>query len=152
MRVLCKTEADTEKLGAALVKALPVPGFVALYGDLGAGKTALTRGMGGALGCQEVTSPTFTLVHEYKTDPPLIHFDAYRLSGGEALYEIGFDDYRNARAILVMEWAELVEDALPEERLEIRLTGSGEEPRTLELTPHGAAYERTVAALCKSLR
>lgn len=135
-------------LGERLLRELPVPAVVALYGDLGAGKTALVRGMGRALGLETITSPTFTIVHEYDTTPQLCHFDAYRLNDADALYDIGFDDYRNrAAAILVLEWAELVENALPHERLNVRLTGSGEEPREILLTPIGTRYERTVKML-----
>lgn len=145
--VRCKTESDTEALGARLAAALTAPAFVALYGDLGAGKTALVRGMGKALGTLEVRSPTFTIVHEYETDPRLIHFDAYRLSDADELFAVGFDDYLAEHAIIVLEWAERVPEALPAERLELRLSGSGDEERTVEAIPFGAKYESVVDAL-----
>ncbi|MEN6594588.1 MAG: tRNA (adenosine(37)-N6)-threonylcarbamoyltransferase complex ATPase subunit type 1 TsaE [Clostridiaceae bacterium] len=145
--LVCKTESETEALGAALAKRLTPPAFVALYGDLGAGKTALVRGMGAALGTSEVRSPTFTIVHEYETTPRLIHFDAYRLADAEELYAIGFEDYLAEHAILVLEWAERVPEALPRERLDLYLVGSGEEARTIRLDPHGLAYESVVDAL-----
>ncbi|MEN6340886.1 MAG: tRNA (adenosine(37)-N6)-threonylcarbamoyltransferase complex ATPase subunit type 1 TsaE [Clostridiaceae bacterium] len=145
--LVCKTESETEALGAALAKRLTPPAFVALYGDLGAGKTALVRGMGAALGTSEVRSPTFTIVHEYETTPRLIHFDAYRLANAEELYAIGFEDYLAEHAILVLEWAERVPEALPKERLDLYLEGSGEEARILRLDPHGSAYESVVDAL-----
>ena len=135
------------RLGERLAELLPLPGLVAFYGDLGAGKTALVRGMGRALGAEHVTSPTFTIVHEYATKPPLIHIDAYRLADGDALYDVGFADYLKQNALLVVEWAELVEDALPRQRLNIRIQGSGEEPRTLTLEAAGERYERTVERL-----
>lgn len=142
-----KTEQDTEALGARLVAALTAPAFVALYGDLGAGKTALVRGMGKSLGTSEVRSPTFTIVHEYETDPRLIHFDAYRLEDGDELFAIGFDDYLAQNALIVLEWAERVPEALPGERLELHLCGSGEDERTIELIPYGKRYESVVDAL-----
>lgn len=142
--IVCTTEQETEALGRKLVCLLPVPSFVALYGDLGAGKTALVRGMGAALGTGEVRSPTFTIVHEYETSPKLIHFDAYRLSDADELNAIGFDEYLSQNAILVLEWAERVPDALPRERLEISLSGSGDDPRTLECNPIGERYESVV--------
>lgn len=145
--IVCKTEQETQLLGCRLVRMLPVPSFVALYGDLGAGKTALVRGMGEEAGTQEVRSPTFTIVHEYETTPRLIHFDAYRLADAEELLAIGFEEYLAQDAILVLEWAERVPDALPNERLEIHLSGSGDEPRTLELIPFGEQYESVVNAL-----
>ncbi len=145
--IVCTTEQETLALGQRLVRALPVPSFVALYGGLGAGKTALVRGMGAAVGTAEVRSPTFTIVHEYETCPRLIHFDAYRLHDAEELFAIGFEDYLAQDAILVLEWAERVPEALPRERLEILLSGSGDEPRTLELRPIGKQYESVVDAL-----
>lgn len=145
--VVCKTEQETQTLGRRLVRALPVPSFVALFGDLGAGKTALVRGMGEEAGTAEVRSPTFTIVHEYETSPRLIHFDAYRLSDADELFAIGFEEYLTQNAILVLEWAERVPEALPQERLEIHLTGSGDEPRMLQLIPLGQRYESVVNAL-----
>lgn len=145
--IVCKTEQETLALGQRLVRALPVPSFVALCGGLGAGKTALVRGMGAAVGTNEVRSPTFTIVHEYETSPQLIHFDAYRLRDAEELFAIGFEDYLAQDAVLVLEWAERVPEALPNERLEIYLSGSGDEPRTLELRAIGKQYESVVDAL-----
>ena len=145
--IVCKTESETEQLGRRLVRALPLPAFVALYGELGAGKTALVRGMGVEAGTSEVRSPTFTIAHEYTTCPRLIHFDAYRLGDSEELFAIGFEDYLIQNAIIVLEWAERVADALPRERLEIWITGSGEEPREIKLVPIGTQYESVVDTL-----
>ncbi len=143
-----KTEQDTEALGARLTSALAAPAFVALYGGLGAGKTALVRGMGASLGTSEVRSPTFTIVHEYDTHPRLIHFDAYRLGNAEELFAIGFEDYLNEEdALIVLEWAERVPEALPDERLELHLTGSGDDERTIEAVAYGKRYESVVDAL-----
>ena len=141
-RFCCKTEEDTARLGEKLAHALAAPALVALYGDVGSGKTALVRGVGRALGISDITSPTFTIVHEYDSRPPLYHFDAYRLSDGDALMDVGFADYLNRDAILCIEWAELVEDALPTERLNVTITGSGADARVVELAPVGARYER----------
>ena len=145
--IVCTTEQQTEELGGRLMRALPVPSFVALYGDLGAGKTALVRGMGAQAGTSEVRSPTFTIVHEYETSPRLIHFDAYRLSDAEELFAIGFEEYLAQSAVIVLEWAERVPEALPRERLELRLAGSGDDPREIALIPIGAQYESVVNAL-----
>ena len=145
--IYCQTEQETQVLGGRLVRLLPVPSFVALFGDLGAGKTALVRGMGAEAGTSEVRSPTFTIVHEYETNPKLIHFDAYRLADAEELFAIGFEEYLSQNAVIVLEWAERVPEALPRERLELHLSGSGEEQREIRLIPYGAAYERVVDAL-----
>ncbi len=145
--VCCTTEADTARLGAMLAAHLHAPAFVALYGELGAGKTALARGLGEALGAEDMASPTFTILREYDTQPRLLHFDAYRLSGAEELYAIGFAEYAAEPALLLIEWAERVPEALPKERLDIYIEGSGIEPRALRLVPHGERYERAVAGL-----
>lgn len=145
--LMLSSEEETMNLGRKLAGLMPVPGMIALYGDLGAGKTALVRGIGEALGTDGVTSPTFTIVHEYETVPPLFHLDAYRLSGGEELLGIGFDDYLGQDGIVVLEWADLAEDVLPEHRLDLTLAGSGAEPRRAVLEPRGEEYERVVEQL-----
>ena len=143
----CASEAEMQALGSRLAAQLTAPAFVALHGDLGAGKTALVRGMGAYLGADGITSPTFTIVQEYDTTPRLLHFDAYRLADEDELYAMGFEDYLAEDAFLVMEWAELVEYALPEERLEITIHGSGAEIRTVELTARGERYENILENL-----
>ena len=145
--VLCPEESDMQSLGNRLASVLEAPAFVALHGDLGAGKTALVRGMGACLGAEDITSPTFTIVQEYDSDPRLLHFDAYRLADEDELYAMGYDDYLAENALLVMEWAELVADALPSERLEITIHGSGTEVRTVEFAAHGERYEKTLELL-----
>ena len=140
------TEGNMEALGERIARALPAGGFVALYGNLGAGKTALCRGAGKALGLDHLSSPTFTIVQEYPTVPPLFHFDAYRLADEDELYAMGFEDYLD-RGLILMEWADRVPDALPRERLEIEIVGSGTDARTVRLVSHGDCYEGLVKAL-----
>ena len=142
-----KTEQDMEALGARIARAFPRGGFVALYGDLGAGKTVLCRGAGRALGLDHLSSPTFTIVQEYPTDPLLFHFDAYRLADEDELYAMGYEDYLSRDGLLLMEWADRVPGALPRERLDIEIAGSGAEERTVRLVPRGADYERLVSEL-----
>lgn len=145
--VVCRTESDTEALGARLARLLGAPAFVALYGGLGAGKTAFTRGMGAALGISEVRSPTFTIVQEHLGEPALLHFDAYRLSDADELFAIGFEEYLSTRALIALEWADRVPDALPPERLDVFFEGSGDEPRRVRLEPRGERYESVVERL-----
>ena len=142
-----KTEQDMEALGSRIARALPTGGFVALYGDLGAGKTVLCRGAGRALGLDHLSSPTFTIVQEYPTVPPLFHFDAYRLADEDELYAMGFEDYLDRSGLILMEWADRVTGALPRERLDIEIVGSGADARTVRLAPHGESYEGLVKAL-----
>lgn len=145
---ICNTQEDTQRLGERLARALCAPCLVALYGDLGAGKTALVRGVAQCLGCADVTSPTFNIVHEYDTIPPIFHFDAYRLADGDALLDVGFDEYLRRDGLIFIEWAELVADALPTERINITIYGCGDAPRSMEICPTGARYERMMEALC----
>ncbi len=144
---ICHSEADTFALGRRLGALLFPRSFVALYGDLGAGKTALARGVGAALGADDIASPTFTIVQEHETDPELLHFDAYRLSGADELEAVGFSDYLARAGIVLLEWAELVLDALPAERLDVTIRVMQGGAREIAFTAHGNAYERLVAAL-----
>ena len=121
--------AETEALGAALAKALQadstLPRFVALYGDLGVGKTAFTRGFASVLAPESlVRSPTFTLVNEYRnkaTRTSLFHFDMYRIDSEDDLYSMGFDDYPD-RGICIAEWCEKIPYALPLHYLRVTIT------------------------------
>ncbi len=143
------SEADTESLGKQLSKTLFPGAFLALYGDLGAGKTAFTRALANELGVEDVMSPTFTIVREHETQGGMkfFHFDAYRLSGADELYQIGFDDYLAQSGVVAMEWCENVLEALPAERLEIHISGSGNEPRTATFLPFGARHEAMLEGL-----
>ena len=141
------SEEATHALGKRLAGLLPKKAFVALCGELGAGKTHLAQGVGDAMGVFDMKSPTFSLIAEY-WDGALIHIDSYRLRNEEELYNLGFDDYLAApEGVVLMEWADLVAGALPAERLDIWLSGSGNEPRTIRFVAHGAAYEQILAQL-----
>ena len=114
MELITKSPEETEKLGAALAEKL-LPGTVIAYrGDLGAGKTAFTRGLARGLGCREqVTSPTYTIVNEYLGGRlPLFHFDMYRLSSADDLWDIGWEDYLDRGGVCAVEWSENVMDAM----------------------------------------
>lgn len=134
-------EPMVEALGARVARQLFPGAFLALFGGLGAGKTAFTRALAAELGIAGVASPTFTIVHEYEGRLPLFHFDAYRLASEDELYAIGFDDYLARSGVIAMEWCENVPGALPRERLELHLSGSGMEPRTAALAAYGTRYE-----------
>lgn len=114
MDFLSDSAEQTEKIGEALAKRL-IPGdVIAFRGDLGAGKTAFTRGLARGLGIREpVTSPTYTIVNEY-TDGrlPLFHFDMYRLHDSEELFDLGWEDYLSRGGVCAVEWSENVEDAM----------------------------------------
>jgi tRNA threonylcarbamoyladenosine biosynthesis protein TsaE len=141
IRYTVKTESEMLALGETIAMLCDRHGFLALYGDLGAGKTVFARGVAKAFGIEHISSPTFTIVCEYPTEPKLYHFDAYRLSDADELYAIGFSDYLREDALILMEWANLVPEALPRERLDITIEGSGMEPRTVTIEPRGTQYE-----------
>jgi len=141
IRRMIQTESDMLLLGERVAERLDRHGFIALYGDLGAGKSVFARGIARAFGLSHVASPTFTIVCEYPTEPKLFHFDAYRLSDADELYAIGFDDYLGENGMILMEWANLVDTALPKERLDVSIEGSGMDPRTVVIEPRGVRME-----------
>ncbi len=109
---ITENEQETEALGERFASRLPGGTVVAMYGDLGAGKTAFVRGMARGMGLScRVSSPTFTIVNEYLGERDLIHFDMYRLSGADELFEIGWEDYLSRGAVCAVEWSERVEYA-----------------------------------------
>jgi len=114
MDFLTKSPEQTEALGAALGKILPPGTILAYRGGLGAGKTAFTRGLARGLGCTDlVTSPTYTIVNEYLTGRlPLFHFDMYRLSSADDLWDIGWEDYLERGGVCAVEWSENVTEAM----------------------------------------
>ena len=119
---ISNSPAGTKKIAAELTAALDSGSVVCMYGDLGAGKTAFVQGMAEALGIDEpVTSPTFTIVNEYEGIMPLYHFDVYRIGDSSEMFEIGFDEYIYGNGICVIEWAELIEDILPEDRINVTI-------------------------------
>ncbi len=130
------SESETEAVGEALAATLSPGTVIAFTGDLGAGKTAFTRGLARGLGIGErVTSPTFTIVNEYEGGRlPLFHFDMYRLESSEELFDIGWEDYLRRGGVCAVEWSEKVADALVGAlRVDIR-RGEGERDRVITVT------------------
>lgn len=137
-----ETAALGEKLGSLLF-----PGsLLTLSGDLGAGKTTLTKSIGKAIGVKKViNSPTFTILKTYYGTMPLYHIDAYRLEG--ISQDLGFEEVFEADGVCVIEWPHYIEEQLPAERLEIEILRSGEEERTFCLKAKGERYEKIVREL-----
>ncbi len=134
MEFITHSPAQTEAVGAALGRILR-PGTVLAYrGDLGAGKTAFTRGLARGLGAADtVTSPTYTIVNEYLSGRiPLFHFDMYRLSDADALWDIGWEDYLDRGGICAVEWSENVADAMTDAII-ISLEKLGDEDRRITI-------------------
>ena len=128
------SESETEALGAKLAASLPGGSVVAMYGGLGAGKTAFVRGMARGMGLQvRVSSPTFTIVNEYLGDRDLIHFDMYRLSGADELFDIGWEDYLARGAVCAVEWSENVEDAFFGDEIRVRIEKRSDTERSITI-------------------
>lgn len=122
--------------------------FIALYGELGAGKTELVRAISENLGIQGIMSPTFMIVREHLEGRlPLFHFDAYRLTSGDELYDIGYEDYLARNGVIAVEWPQNVISALPSDRLDINIFGNGESPRTIEFSARGEAHKALLEGL-----
>lgn len=125
--------AMTEEYGKQLAAELKNGTVLALFGGMGMGKTALVRGIAAGLNLSaEVSSPTFALVHDYGGNPPLVHFDMYRVTGWEDLYSTGFFDYLDADAILVVEWSENIVSALPEDAIRLHISRVDDTTRLIE--------------------
>ena len=132
MEFITTSPAETEAVGEALGKAVRPGTVIAYQGDLGAGKTAFTRGLARGLGAKEsVTSPTYTIVNEYLTGRlPLFHFDMYRLTSSEDLFDIGWEDYLDRGGVCAVEWSENVADAM-DGAVMVRIEKLGEENRRI---------------------
>ena len=134
MNYITNSPAETEAIGAALGKQLKPGTVIAYRGDLGAGKTAFTRGLARGLGSEEmVTSPTYTIVNEYLGGRlPLFHFDMYRLASSDDLWDIGWEDYLERGGVCAVEWSEKVADAM-EDAISITIEKLGEDSRSITI-------------------
>lgn len=130
-------EEQTEALGVRLGKLIQPGAVIAYTGDLGAGKTAFTRGLARGLGIPDrVTSPTFTIVNEYEGGRlPLFHFDMYRLGSSDELFDIGWEDYLTRGGVCAVEWSEHVDDAMPADTLWVDIArGTDESDRIITIS------------------
>lgn len=137
--MLTKSPEETRALGRSLARQLRAGDVLLLWGDLGAGKSELTRGIAEGLGVTcPVTSPSFTILNVYEEGRvPLYHFDWYRLNSVEELYEMGMDEYLGGDGVAVVEWPSQCPEAIPECHLGIRLTPAGEDERNVTIAPMG---------------
>ncbi|HHT16154.1 MAG TPA: tRNA (adenosine(37)-N6)-threonylcarbamoyltransferase complex ATPase subunit type 1 TsaE [Papillibacter sp.] len=134
MTIFSHSEKQTEEAGRRLAGRLSPGAVVALYGGLGAGKTAFVRGLSEGLGIgARVSSPTFTIVNEYPGNVPLFHFDMYRLSGEDELYDIGWDEYLERGGIIAVEWSEIVPNALPEDAVRVVISHTEDGGRRIDI-------------------
>lgn len=120
LRFLSSSAADTESIAEKLGKTLKSGAVIAYFGGLGMGKTAFTRGLARGMGITaDVSSPTFAIVNDYGGNPPLVHFDMYKVDTWDDLYSSGFFDYLDMGAVLAVEWSENIENALPEDTIRV---------------------------------
>ena len=146
-RVRSSSAADTIALGERLGRAAAAGDLVCLWGDLGAGKTQVAKGIARGLGIADtVTSPTFILMNEYRGRLPLFHVDLYRLTDAADALAGGVVDDRQSDGLTVVEWPERMGDVLPRGRLDVRIAGSGDEPREIEVAAGDASLARLVEA------
>ena len=134
-----RSESDTEALGERLSRSLPKEGaVVAMYGELGAGKTAFVRGMARGLGVSgHVVSPTFTIVNEYPGERELFHFDMYRRGGAEELFDIGWEDYLARGGVCAVEWSENVPGAFDGSEIRVTIEKTGDDKRIIRIEGAG---------------
>ncbi|MDU5109591.1 MAG: tRNA (adenosine(37)-N6)-threonylcarbamoyltransferase complex ATPase subunit type 1 TsaE [Clostridium sp.] len=146
MQFLVKNVEETTELGFSIGKLLNSGDIVCLTGDLGTGKTHITKGIAKGLGIDDhITSPTFTIVNEYDSGRlKLYHFDVYRVSDPDEIYAIGFDDYIFSNGVSIIEWANYIEEILPSDYLHILIEkdlSNGEDYRKITITPYGERYD-----------
>ena len=149
VKIYLENEEKTREIGSKLGELLTPKSVICLIGDLGAGKTTMTQSLARALGVDDyITSPTFTIVNEYEGKMPLYHFDVYRIGSSEEMYDIGFDEYIDGDGVCIIEWANLIEDILPDEYLDIQLSYK-DMGREMILKPIGEKYKKIVEELTK---
>ena len=149
INIYLENENKTKEIGYKLGKLLQPGSVICLIGDLGAGKTTMTQSLAKALEVEDyITSPTFTIVNEYEGRMPLYHFDVYRIGSSDEMYDIGYDEYINGDGVCIIEWANLIDDILPDEYLYIELKYK-DMSREMTLNPVGQKYEKIVEELIK---
>lgn len=145
---VCPDPAATTVLGRSMGAVAQAGDLVCLWGELGAGKTHLAKAFGAGLGVTDtITSPSFILMAEYEGRLPLFHIDPYRLASAEDALAGGLIDERQATGVTLVEWPERLGDALPLDRLDVRIDGTGDEPRTITSIAWSERYRRYLEAV-----
>ena len=146
--VVCADPGSTSELGRRLGAVAEAGDLICLWGDLGAGKTHIAKAIGSGLGVTAtITSPSFVLMAEYDGRLPLFHIDLYRLADAVDALGGGLIDDRQSAGLTLVEWPERLSDALPDDRLDVVIEGSGDEPRTIHVRAIGTRYGRYVEAV-----
>lgn len=146
MKIELNSLKDTEKFGERLGEVLKKGDIVCLNGDLGAGKTTLTKSIGLGLGVKDyITSPTFALINEYRGRIPVYHFDVYRLENIDELDDLGFDEYFFGEGVCIIEWAEKIETMIPQDRIVLDIKrGQDESKRIISLRGQGSRFKEVL--------
>lgn len=149
MEIILKSLEETEKFGIKLGKFLQKGDILCLNGELGAGKTTMTKSIGIGLGVEEyITSPTFALINQYSGRLPVYHFDVYRLENVDELFDLGFDEYFYGNGVCIIEWADKIERMLPKERIVVDIeNGSDEEIRIIKISGFGIRFDELLKEL-----
>jgi tRNA threonylcarbamoyladenosine biosynthesis protein TsaE len=145
VQVMSQNAVDTQTLGERVGRLLEAGDIVCLYGELGSGKTVLTKGIARGLGVaseRAVRSPSFVLLQRYQGRVPVYHADLYRLDGPADIVDIGLREFLGADGVAVIEWADKLEVSLPVERLDITIAHQTEETRLITIIPQGTRYRR----------
>jgi tRNA threonylcarbamoyladenosine biosynthesis protein TsaE len=148
-RVVTRSTDETLALAGSVGELLRPGDVVSLAGDLGTGKTVFARGVARALGVAgPVVSPTFTIVREYEGRVPVVHVDVYRLDTFQELHDLGFEEVLRDDAVTIVEWGDVVDGMLPDDRLDVRLAaGAGDDERVIEIEGHGRSWRARAAEL-----
>lgn len=152
MEIRLKGLEETKEFGIKIGNILKGGDIVCLNGELGAGKTTLTKSIGLGLGVTDyITSPTFTLINEYSGRLPVYHFDVYRLENADELYDLGFDEYFYGKGVCIIEWADKIEKLLPRERTILDIEkGKALDERRINITGYGNRYIEILKELEKN--
>lgn len=149
LKITTKSPEETREVGVELGGLLKQGDIVCLTGDLGAGKTTLTQAIAKGLDVDDyVTSPTFTIINEYSGRYPVYHFDVYRIEDVDEMYDLGYEEYFYSDGVAIIEWADIIEDILPEERLNINIKrGTEKDLREISIYGNGERYEEIIKNL-----
>jgi tRNA threonylcarbamoyladenosine biosynthesis protein TsaE len=152
LRIVSHNTLQTQEIGKALGQIMSAGSVVALVGELGVGKTCLAQGIIRGLGVVQnyITSPTYTLVNEYKGRYPVYHFDFYRLDFIQQADDLGYEDYLDSQGVIIIEWADKIRELLPQAYLETNLRRLTENSREIVLIPEGDSYQKLINQFSQS--